>query len=188
MYLYCSNPHTPSWNSSARKSDFLFVCRRWLSNIAVCVVICPLYIQLKSNCRGFSQTQHVKCRSTLTECAVRSTDSRTYRYGDPSEMGEVTRDRISHKWNVAMGRCSRQAVVTMKKSRILQASSQFLVQLLLLAARSTHCPQTPRCQLQSVQTPQSTSRPLRSSPWVQTKVLRLLQGRFASEFEEDGGA
>ena len=49
-----------------------------------------------------------------------------------------------------MGRCSRQAVVTMKKSHIMPASSQFPVQLWLLAARSSHCPQTPRCQLQSL--------------------------------------
>ena len=107
-----------------------------------------------------------------------------------------------------MGRCFRQAVVTMMKSYIMQASLQFPVQLLLLDpvivlrhpdassvivlrhpdASSSHCPQTPRRQLQSVQAPQYTSKPLRSPPWDHAQVPRLLQGRFASEFEQDGGA
>jgi hypothetical protein len=67
-----------------------------------------------------------------------------------------------------------------------QASSQFPVHLLLLAARSSHFPQTPWCQLQSVQVTQPTSKPSWSSPQTHAQVPQLLQGRFASEFQQCG--
>ena len=60
------------------------------------------------------------------------------------------------------------------------------VQLLLLAASSNKHPQTPWCHLQSVQAPRSTSQPSRSSPYAQAQAPELLQGRFASWFQQDG--
>ena len=75
-----------------------------------------------------------------------------------------------------------------KISSLQETFSQFPVQLLLLAARSSHCLQTPLCQLQSLQAPQSPSTPLRPSLQDHVQVTLLLQGPFASEFQQDGQA
>ena len=67
--------------------------------------------------------------------------------------------------------------------RSQQASSHFPVQLLLLLPIIVL---TPRCQLHSVQAPQSTSKPSRSSR--QAQVPHLLEGHFASEFQQNSEA
>jgi len=65
-------------------------------------------------------------------------------------------------------------------------SSQFPIQMLLLAARSAHFPQTHWCQRQSVQANQPTSKPSRSSPQAHAQVPQLLHGRFSSDFQQCG--
>jgi hypothetical protein len=61
-----------------------------------------------------------------------------------------------------------------------------LVCFLLLAASSSQCPQTPRCQHQLVLSRQLTSKPSWSSPQAQAQVPQLLQGRFGSQVKNGG--
>ena len=72
--------------------------------------------------------------------------------------------------SVAAGRCLLQSLssVTPTPASVTVLSHS--------DTSSSHCPKSPRRQLQSVQAPQSTSRPLRSSPWPRLRFLIFFKG------------
>ena len=93
-------------------------------------------------------------------------------------------DKITRR-NWALNSCEMTFSYPSKAPHNKPASSQFLIQLLLLAC-SSQCPKTPRCQLQSAQALQPTSQPSWPTPCThRLSFLSFFKGALLQNFNRN---